>query len=351
MNILITGGAGYLGSVLVPHLLAQQHRVRVIDALLHGGRSLLGVWSYPDFEFWRADIRDQGLIRAALTHMDAVVHLAAIVGDPACARQPDLAREVNLEASLQLLAESRSAGVSRFVFASTCSNYGRMEDADQYVDETAPLRPLSLYAETKVTVEQALLDSGLSDDLCATSLRFATLFGVSPRMRFDLTVNEFTMELLTKKRLVVFGEQFWRPYVHVRDAARAIELVLSTAPEKVRGQVFNVGSTTQNYRKKQLVELICKYEPVAAIEYVHRDEDPRNYRVSFARIKERLHFEALYTVRDGIRELVQLVRSAAIADYEDPIYYNIPPERQFARERPLQQMPHRIRQSVGETVI
>jgi nucleoside-diphosphate-sugar epimerase len=325
MNILVTGGAGYLGSLLVPHLLAKQHRVRVVDSLLHDGRSLLGVWSHPEFEFWRTDIRDQGPIRAALANIDAVVHLAAIVGDPACARQPDLARAVNLEASIQLLEESRRAGVARFVFASTCSNYGRMDDADQYVDETAPLRPLSLYAETKVTVEQALLDSGMPDDLCATSLRFATLFGVSPRMRFDLTVNEFTMELLTKKRLVVFGEQFWRPYVHVRDAARAIELVLIADPQKVKGQIFNVGSTTQNYRKKQLVELICTYEPAVTIEYVQRDEDPRDYRVSFARIKEQLNFEPLYTVRDGIGEVVHLIRSTALHDYGNPIYYNIPP--------------------------
>jgi nucleoside-diphosphate-sugar epimerase len=308
----------------VPLLLAKQYRVHVVDVFLHGGRSLLGVWSHPHFEFWRADIRERSVIRAALTNIDAVVHLAAIVGDPACARDPELARAVNLDASIQLLEESRRAKVSRFVFASTCSNYGRGEDSEKYLDETASLRPLSVYAETKVKFEQKLLESDPSADLCATSLRFATLFGVSPRMRFDLTVNEFTMELLTKKRLVVFGEQFCRPYVHVLDAARAIELVLSAEPEKVNNQVFNVGSTSQNYQKKQLVELISSYEPLAAIEYVRRDEDPRDYRVSFARIKEQLNFEPLYTVHDGVGELVQLIRSTAIRDYSDPVYYNIP---------------------------
>jgi len=304
--------------------LAQQHRVRVVDALLFGGRSLLGVWSHPDFEFCRADIREQESIRTALTDIDAVVHLAAMVGDPACARNPKKALEVNLEASIQLLEESRRVGIKRFVFASTCSNYGRGEDSEKYLDETAPLRPLSLYAETKVSFEQKLLESNASNGFCGTSLRFATLFGVSPRMRFDLTVNEFTMELLTKKRLVVFGEQFWRPYVHVRDAAHAIGLVLAADPEEIKGRTFNVGSTSQNYRKKELVELIRSYEPIAVIEYVRRDEDPRDYRVSFTRIKEQLNFLPRYTVPDGIGEVVQLIRSSAICDYSDPFYYNIP---------------------------
>ena len=165
---------------------------------------------------------------------DAVVHLAAIVGNPACARQPDLSRSVNLDSSLTLIEESRKAGVSRFIFASTCSNYGKMSDPTKYVDEDSDLSPVSLYAETKVAVERALLQSSdRGAKWCPTPLRFATVFGVSTRMRFDLTVNEFTMEMLTKKRLVVFGEQFWRPYIHVRDAARGIKLVLEAPATKV----------------------------------------------------------------------------------------------------------------------
>ena len=231
MKVMITGGAGYVGSVLTALLLAEGHEVRVLDSLSHGGDSLLGAWCHPGFEFVRGDVRDRSVVKAAASGRDAVVHLAAIVGDPACARNPDLARAMNLDASLQLIEESQRAGVERFVFASTCSNYGKMKNTDEYVDEESELSPVSLYAETKVAVEMALLKSKPSNGWTPTPLRFATVYGVSPRMRFDLTVNEFTMEMLTRKHLKVFGEQFWRPYVHVRDAARGIATVLNS-PEK-----------------------------------------------------------------------------------------------------------------------
>jgi nucleoside-diphosphate-sugar epimerase len=322
MNILVTGGAGYIGSTLVHLLLADGHRVRVLDKLLHGGEPLLGVWSHPCFEFVQGDICDQAKLRSALAGFEGVVHLAAIVGDPACARQPDLARAVNLDASLALIEESRRAGVSRFLFASTCSNYGKMKNADQYVDEETELRPVSLYAETKVAVEKALLQRCRESRWCPTPLRFATIFGVSPRMRFDLTVNEFTMEMLTKKRLQVFGEQFWRPYVHVRDAARAIQLVLNSPPSKVSGNVFNVGATDQNFQKKQLVEMIRPWAPDAVIEFVHKTEDPRDYRVSFARITGQLGFTITRTVAQGIEEVGHLVRSNVIADYDERRFRN-----------------------------
>ncbi|HEY1576109.1 MAG TPA: NAD(P)-dependent oxidoreductase [Terracidiphilus sp.] len=322
MKILLTGGAGYVGSVLTRQLISEGHQVRVLDYLAHGGESLLGVWGHPGFEFIRGDVRDSETVRAAVSGRDAVVHLAAIVGDPACSRNPELARAINLDASLALIEESQHAGVERFIFASTCSNYGKMKDATQYVDEDSELSPVSLYAETKVAVEMALLRSGLRDGWCPTSLRFATIFGVSPRMRFDLTVNEFTMEMLTKGHLKVFGEQFWRPYIHVSDAARAIQLVLGSPAASVGGQVFNAGATDQNFQKKQLIDLIRPYAPNAGVELVHKNEDPRDYRVSFARISSRLGFGITRTVAQGIEEVARLVKENVISDFAQEKYRN-----------------------------
>jgi len=323
MKVLVTGGAGYVGSTLVPILLAEGHCVTVLDSLLHGGGSLLGVWSNPAFEFVRGDIRDRAQVRALLPGMDAVVHLAAIVGDPACARDPEISREVNLESSLALIEESRKSGVHRFIFASTCSNYGRMSDPSKFIDEDSELTPLSLYAETKVAVEKALLKSvGSGREWSPTPLRFATVFGVSSRMRFDLTVNEFTMEMLTKKHLVVFGEQFWRPYIHVRDAARAIQQVLAAPTDKVSGNVFNVGSTEQNFQKQQLVDMIRPHAPDAVVKFVHKQEDPRDYRVSFSRIQQTLNFRITRTVSEGIQEVAHLVRSNIIDDFTDKKFRN-----------------------------
>lgn len=322
MKILITGGAGYIGSTLTPFLLAAGHHVRVLDRLAYGGQSLLGVWAHPGFEFVRGDIRDREMVRTAVAGRDAVVHLAAIVGDPACSREPDLARSTNLDASLALVAESQSAGVERFIFASTCSNYGKMKDNSRYVDEDSDLSPVSLYAETKVAVETMLLESGRKEHWCPTPLRFATIYGVSPRMRFDLTVNEFTMEIVTNKRLKVYGEQFWRPYVHTRDAALAIDLVLNSSPALVGGRVFNVGATDQNFQKQQLVEMIRPYAPDAVVEFVFKAEDPRDYRVSFARITDQLGFKITRTVADGIAEIAHLVRENVVDNFAHQSYRN-----------------------------
>lgn len=322
MKVLVTGGAGYVGSTLVPLLLGAGHKVRVLDCLAFGGESLLGIWSHPGFEFVRGDICDRSVIQNVVSGCDAVVHLAAIVGDPACAREPDLARATNLDASLALIDESRKARIKRFVFASTCSNYGKMKDSNSFVNEETELRPVSLYAETKVAVEESLLKSFNGNGWCPTPLRFATVYGVSPRMRFDLTVNEFTMELLTHKTLKVFGEQFWRPYIHVSDAARGVLLILESPEDSVGGRVFNVGATDQNFQKKQLVDLIAPHAPDAVIEYVHKDEDPRDYKVCFDRITSQLGYRTTRTVLQGIEEVARLVQSQVIGDFRENKYRN-----------------------------
>jgi len=322
MSILVTGGAGYLGSVLCDLLTRSGHRVRAFDSLMHGGRALLGLAGRGDFEFLRGDLRDPNAVRAALRGVHTVVHLAAIVGDPACARQPDVARAVNETAALALFAAAREAGVRRFLFASTCSNYGRMADTSIAAREDHELRPVSLYAETKVAVERELLAAPLAPT-AATVLRLATLHGLSPRMRFDLTVNEFTMELFVRRKLVVFGEQFWRPYVHVRDAARAFALALEAPLETVAGQVFNVGDTRENYRKSDLLELLVERIPDAEVQRVHKAEDPRDYRVAFERIQERLGFKVERRVADGIDEILSALATGLIDDPADPSHTNV----------------------------
>ena len=322
MRVLLTGGAGYLGSVTAQWLLHAGHEVRVLDSLRYGGQSMLGLFAHRGFQFTHGDVRDARCVADALRGVDAVVHLAAIVGDPACAREPELAREVNYEASVQLAELTQRQGVDRFVFASTCSNYGNVT-SNQYVDEDAPLNPVSLYAQTKVQVEEFLLDMNGTGQGNATILRFATLFGLSPRMRFDLTVNEFAMELLLHRKLVVFGEQFWRPYVHVSDAAHAIALAVEAPQQKTACRVFNVGDRGQNYQKGTIVDLVAeRIGEQVEIERVSRSEDPRDYRVVFDRIRDELGFEITRTVSDGIDEILQALRQRVFEDASNPQHRN-----------------------------
>ena len=315
-HVLVTGGAGYVGSLLVDELLRRGHRVRVLDALVHGVvPSLLTAWGDPCFEFIRGDVRDAHARAVALKDVDAVVHLAAIVGDPACARQPELAREVNFEATKKLVDDATRAGVDRFVFASTCSNYGK-RDNGSLATEDDDLKPVSLYAETKVAVELDILSRNGTGPRVATCLRFATVYGTSPRMRFDLTVNEFTREVTLGRELVVFGEQFWRPYVHVRDVADAVAMTLEARPETVAGQVFNVGGTRENYRKLDIVNLLKDRFDGPVVKFVHKDEDPRDYRVSFEKVRAAIGFEVGRTVGTGIDEVASLVRTNIVDPYD-----------------------------------
>ncbi|MDX6424526.1 MAG: hypothetical protein QOI67_1997, partial [Gaiellaceae bacterium] len=212
-------------------------------------------------------------------------------------------------------------GVARFVFASTCSNYGRMADSTVPVDETADLRPISLYAEQKVAIERELF-SGADDGLARSCLRFATVYGVADRMRFDLTVNQFTRDLWARRPLEIYGELFWRPYVHVRDAARAVTTVLGRAPGEVAGRVFNVGDSDENYRKRDLAELIVSRLGRGEVSYVQREEDPRDYKVSFARIREELGYVPSHQVSDGIDEIVGALEERRFGDPFDPRYEN-----------------------------
>jgi nucleoside-diphosphate-sugar epimerase len=322
-TIVVTGGAGYIGAPVCLALAAAGRPVRALDVLLHQQEHIAATLEDAGVELLAADVRDPEARRRALTGARAVVHLAAIVGDPACARDPGLSHEVNVEGTRALAADARELGVERLVFASTCSNYGRMSDPTREIDEQGELAPVSLYAEQKVEVERLLLN-GSHGDLKPTCLRFATVYGVAPRMRFDLTVNEFTRDLWSDRALEVFGEQFWRPYVHVRDAGRAALTVLDAPAERVAGDVFNVGRSGENYRKLDLVLEIRKLTDRGEVNYVHRDEDPRDYKVSFDKIRAVLGFETEMTVPDGIAELIDALERELFEDPFDGRYRNIP---------------------------
>ena len=329
-NILITGGAGYVGSGLLRDLLVEGYSVTCVDKLLFGSESLLGIWNKKNFKFINCDINDtQKFNKIFLDNdFDTVIHLAAIVGDPACKLYPDLALKTNFDASKWLIERSRSAGVTKFIFASTCSNYGKMDNPEAYVDEKSNLAPISLYAELKVKFEKYMLNEIEKDEIFSpTSLRFSTVYGLSPRMRFDLTVNEFTKDLALGKELVVYGEQFWRPYCHVKDFSNAFITVLKSPLEKVAYNVFNVGDTRENYTKLMLINEIKKVIPSSKIKFIEKNDDPRDYKVNCDKIKNELNFNITKTVPDGIMEIKRAIQENLILDPEDQKYYNIPHER------------------------
>lgn len=314
MKVLVTGGAGYIGSVLVRQLLNKGYKVRAFDSLKFGGEPLYDVMLHPHFEFVKGDVRNAEEVNKALEGIDSIAHLAAIVGDPACKKYSDEAKETNWEASIALFEEAEKSGVKRFVFASTCSNYGKMPDPDSFVTETSALNPVSLYAELKVKFEKYLLEERKDTQMCSTALRFGTVYGFSPRIRFDLTVNEFTRNAAIYGEQEIWGAQFWRPYCHVDDLARSVVLVLESSEEKVRANVFNVGSTEENYNKGMIIEEVCKAVPNTRVKYIEMNEDPRDYRVNFDKIKNELGFSITKRVPDGVKEIYTLLKTGIITD-------------------------------------
>lgn len=323
MKILVTGGAGYIGSVLVRQLLKKGYKVRAMDSLKFGGDALYGVMLHPNFEFLKGDIRNKDDVQKALKEIDGIAHLAAVVGDPACKKFSEEAEETNWKGSVALFEAAEQAGVKRFVFASTCSNYGKMPDPDQLVTEDSELNPVSLYARLKVKYEKYLIEERKNSNICSTALRFSTVYGFSPRIRFDLTVNEFTRNATIKGQQEIWGAQFWRPYCHVDDLARAVVLIFESDENKVCSRVFNVGSTEENYNKGMIIEEVCKVLPDTKVNYIEMNEDPRDYRVNFDRIKNELGYTITKKVPDGIKEIYTLLNTGIIIDPYSQKFRNI----------------------------
>lgn len=309
MKILVTGGAGYVGSTLVPLLLREGHEVLVLDNLLYGGAGILPLFGLPGFDFVRGDATDAATLKQALRGRDAVIHLAALVGYPACKRDPDLALKLNLEGT-RLLNALREPD-QKVIFASTGSNYGAV--VGEVCTEETPLRPVSLYGETKTKAEQLLLKAGN-----VVVFRFATAFGVSPRMRLDLLINDFVYAAVRNRNLVVYEAAFKRTFIHVRDMARAFLFALEHYDAMV-DEAYNVGTETNNYSKRDIAELIRRHVDY----YLHfadvgTDEDQRNYEVSYRKI-EATGFRCLTSVESGVRELIA---AAAALDVSNP-YANV----------------------------
>ncbi|MBI3935245.1 MAG: NAD(P)-dependent oxidoreductase [Acidobacteria bacterium] len=305
MKILVTGGAGYIGSVLVPLLLEEGHSVRVLDSLMYGGAGLMPNFRKSNFDFVRGDIRDHQTVHDAIRGCDVVIHLAAIVGFPACRKHAVLAEAVNLGGT-KVVAEE--AGRERLVlFGSTGSNYGAL--VDQVCTEETPLNPLSLYGKTKTAAERHLLEH------CNTiAYRFATAFGLSPRMRLDLLVNDFVYTAMKLRYLVVYEAHFMRTFIHVHDIARSFLFALDNA-DRMRGQVYNVGSESLNYSKAQLCEMIGrKVDYYLHLADVGEDADKRNYVVSYDKISS-LGYHTTVTLEEGIDELV---RGLALIEINNP---------------------------------
>ena len=297
MNILVTGGAGYLGAVLVPGLLADGHDVTVVDSFRYGQTALLDCCAEPRLTIIRGDVRDVGMVAKVVAQADAVLPLACLTGAPLCAQEPWTATAVNHDA-VRAMAEQLSPR-QMLIFPSTNSGYG-VGETDIHCDEETPLRPLSVYGRLKVEVEKYLLDRGN----CVT-FRFATLFGTSPRMRLDLLVNDFTYRAVMDRFVVLFEPHFRRNYLHVRDGARAFRHALANY-EQLKGRPYNVGLSEANLSKWDLCEVIRRHisDFTWLVAEVGKDPDQRNYLVSNKRIEE-TGYRAAIGLDEGIRELIK----------------------------------------------
>ena len=316
-NVLVTGGAGYIGSVLTRKLVLSKYNVKVLDSLIFGHDGTSDLVSNNSVKLFVDDIRNKKIITDILKDVDCVIHLAAIVGDPLCSKIPKAAKQINEFATKHIIDSCKKAGVQRFIFASTCSNYG---SALGTVNEDTPLESLSLYSETKVKSESNILNSQAKNfEPCI--LRFATAYGLSPRMRFDLLLQEFIRDALIDKKISIFGPNHWRPLVHVDDIASSC----ITAIEKsgnISGEVYNVGDNEQNYTKKDLAKIVQKHIPSSTVEITESTRDPRSYNVSFDKIRKKLNFKVSKTVEDCISEILNKIKNGKL-DPRDSEFSNI----------------------------
>ncbi len=317
-RVLVTGGAGYIGSALLPLLLRQGYQVRLLDMLIFGLDPIMPWLDHPNLELVQGDFRQVDTVARAMQDVDAVIHLGAIVGDPACDLDDKITLEVNLMATKMIAEIAKSRQVVHFIFASTCSVYGA---SDQVLDERSEMKPVTLYARTKAAAEKALLMMA-DDQFTPVILRFSTVYGISGRYRFDLVINLLTAKAMVDGEITIFGGNQWRAFVHVEDAARSIMDVLGSQPKIVRGEVFNVGSDEQNYTISEIGVIIQRQVPSARI--ITNDlVDPQNYRVNFRKIQKILNYAPAWTIERGIQQVIEAISDGRVTDYKDASYSNL----------------------------
>jgi len=302
-KVFITGGAGYIGTTLIPKLLSEGHEVTVFDMLLHGGNQLVPFFRNKNFNFIRGDIRNFQSLKEAVKGQDVIIHLAAIVGFPACRMNPTVAKDVNVQGTINLI--DACSQEQPILYGSTGSNYGVVTDI---CTEETPLNPLSLYGETKTEAELLLMKRGN-----VVAYRFATAFGASPRMRLDLLVNDFSNKCLKDGYLVVYEKHFMRTFIHVSDIADSFIFAINNLSTMI-DNVYNVGADHMNFSKEEVCKMIAeKTGAFIHFEDIGEDADKRNYIVSYEKISN-LGFEALVTMEEGVDEILSVLK---IMDFED----------------------------------
>ena len=315
-SVVITGGAGYLGSVISDYFLKKGWKVKVIDLLFFDKKVPLRFLNNPNYDFMKTSFSDFVSIEKFIDRQDYVIHCASIVGEPASRKYPDLAFKINYRDTVEFINFLCHKEIKGFIFISTCSNYGISDDI---ANENSPLNPLSLYAETKVKVEEYLKNE--VKDLKWVICRLSTLYGISPRMRFDLTVNEFTARAFFEKYIDVYLPNTYRPYLHVFDAARFIYGIIENF-DSMSNEIFNIGFNGENYKKIEIIEIIRKFIPDLKIEIVRKGSDKRNYRVDFSKIQNFLKLKPIFRVEDGVKQIIKAFENKILEDYRDSVYYN-----------------------------
>tara|TARA_B100001964_G_scaffold148218_1_gene163330 strand:- start:315 stop:1397 length:1083 start_codon:yes stop_codon:yes gene_type:complete len=308
-NILVTGGEGYIGTILAQNLLKNGHSVTSLDNLLYNNHlCVVNKTHFQNYRFVYGDMLDINILKPLIDEADIVIMLAGLVGDPITKKYPKQAALINDRGNKTVIDLCAKNNLEKLVFVSTCSNYGLIEN-DELADEKHELNPLSLYAKSKVNAEKHILSLKDKTDIHPTILRFATAFGLSPRMRFDLTISEFTRDLAIGKELLVYDAHTWRPYCHVQDFSRLLQMVIEAPTNKVSFEVFNAGSDVNNATKQMIVDSILEKIPNGRVCYRALGSDPRNYRVNFQKVKTVLGFQPKYTIQDGIDELIEAIRN------------------------------------------